>query len=194
MPARHHGLQAHQRAHFPGIVGQQADADGGADHQFLAADALAQGADTLITCGAPQSNHCRITLAAAVTDDFGNWTRDFTAGEALWGGTTDATSLPNAGISSFYRSIRRFKTRFGYPTISIKRADTVKFRSNAITLGGRNTHIRADICRIERSQQRAALYNVAFFKTYQRDLACKTGLHFSTLEALSDHLRSEVAS
>lgn len=34
--------------------------------EFLAADALAQGADTLITCGAPQSNHCRITLAAAV--------------------------------------------------------------------------------------------------------------------------------
>ena len=34
--------------------------------EFLVADALAQGADTLITCGAPQSNHCRITLAAAV--------------------------------------------------------------------------------------------------------------------------------
>ena len=33
--------------------------------EFLVADALAQGADTLITCGAPQSNHCRITLAAA---------------------------------------------------------------------------------------------------------------------------------
>ena len=32
--------------------------------EFLVADALAQGADTLITCGAPQSNHCRITLAA----------------------------------------------------------------------------------------------------------------------------------
>src|SRR5438874_2494999 len=36
--------------------------------EFLAADALAQGADTLITCGAPQSNHCRITLAAAVKE------------------------------------------------------------------------------------------------------------------------------
>jgi len=36
--------------------------------EFLAADALAQGADTLITCGAPQSNHCRITLAAAVLE------------------------------------------------------------------------------------------------------------------------------
>ena len=35
---------------------------------FLVADALAQGADTLITCGAPQSNHCRITLAAAVKE------------------------------------------------------------------------------------------------------------------------------
>ena len=36
--------------------------------EFLAGDALAQGADTLITCGAPQSNHCRITLAAAVKE------------------------------------------------------------------------------------------------------------------------------
>src|SRR6187549_684331 len=36
--------------------------------EFLVADALARGADTLITCGAPQSNHCRITLAAAVHD------------------------------------------------------------------------------------------------------------------------------
>jgi len=34
----------------------------------LVADALAQGADTLVTCGAPQSNHCRITLAAAVKE------------------------------------------------------------------------------------------------------------------------------
>lgn len=32
------------------------------------ADALAQGADTLITCGAVQSNHCRLTLAAAVVE------------------------------------------------------------------------------------------------------------------------------
>ena len=36
--------------------------------EFLAGDALAQGADTLITCGAPQSNHCRITLAAAARE------------------------------------------------------------------------------------------------------------------------------
>jgi D-cysteine desulfhydrase len=36
--------------------------------EFLMAEALAQGADTLITCGAPQSNHCRITLAAAVKE------------------------------------------------------------------------------------------------------------------------------
>src|SRR5215831_10052924 len=36
--------------------------------EFLAADALAQGCDTLITCGAPQSNHCRITLAAAIRE------------------------------------------------------------------------------------------------------------------------------
>jgi D-cysteine desulfhydrase len=33
--------------------------------EFLVADALAQGADTLVTCGAVQSNHCRLTLAAA---------------------------------------------------------------------------------------------------------------------------------
>ena len=33
--------------------------------EFLVADAFAQGADTLITCGAVQSNHCRLTLAAA---------------------------------------------------------------------------------------------------------------------------------
>jgi len=33
--------------------------------EFLMADALAQGADTIITCGAIQSNHCRLTLAAA---------------------------------------------------------------------------------------------------------------------------------
>jgi D-cysteine desulfhydrase len=33
--------------------------------EFLVADALANGADTLITCGAAQSNHCRLTLAAA---------------------------------------------------------------------------------------------------------------------------------
>jgi len=36
--------------------------------EFLVADALAQGADTLITCGAVQSNHCRLTLAAAVKE------------------------------------------------------------------------------------------------------------------------------
>jgi len=36
--------------------------------EFLVADALARGADTLITCGAPQSNHCRITLTAAVRE------------------------------------------------------------------------------------------------------------------------------
>src|SRR4051812_7535670 len=36
--------------------------------EFLIAEALAQGADTLVTCGAPQSNHCRITLHAAVKE------------------------------------------------------------------------------------------------------------------------------
>jgi D-cysteine desulfhydrase len=33
--------------------------------EFLAGDALAQGCDTLVTIGAPQSNHCRQTAAAA---------------------------------------------------------------------------------------------------------------------------------
>ncbi len=36
--------------------------------EFLVADALAAGADTLVTCGAPQSNHCRLTLAAAARE------------------------------------------------------------------------------------------------------------------------------
>jgi D-cysteine desulfhydrase len=36
--------------------------------EFLVGEALAQGADTLVTCGAPQSNHCRITLSAAVKE------------------------------------------------------------------------------------------------------------------------------
>ncbi len=33
--------------------------------EFVVAQALEEGADTLITCGAVQSNHCRLTLAAA---------------------------------------------------------------------------------------------------------------------------------
>jgi len=36
--------------------------------EFLVAEALAQGCDTLITVGAVQSNHCRLTLAAAVKE------------------------------------------------------------------------------------------------------------------------------
>lgn len=36
--------------------------------EFLMGEALAQGADTIVTCGAPQSNHCRITLAAAIRE------------------------------------------------------------------------------------------------------------------------------
>lgn len=35
---------------------------------FVIAEALAQGADTIITCGAVQSNHCRLTLAWAVKE------------------------------------------------------------------------------------------------------------------------------
>jgi D-cysteine desulfhydrase len=36
--------------------------------EFLIADALRKGADTIVTCGALQSNHCRLTLAAAVKE------------------------------------------------------------------------------------------------------------------------------
>jgi D-cysteine desulfhydrase len=36
--------------------------------EFLVADALARGADTLITVGAVQSNHCRLTAAAAAAE------------------------------------------------------------------------------------------------------------------------------
>lgn len=36
--------------------------------EFLMADALKQGADTIITTGAVQSNHCRLTLSAAVKE------------------------------------------------------------------------------------------------------------------------------
>ncbi|WP_233879545.1 D-cysteate sulfo-lyase [Virgibacillus halodenitrificans] len=36
--------------------------------EFLVADAMKKGADTLITCGAVQSNHCRLTLSAAVKE------------------------------------------------------------------------------------------------------------------------------
>ena len=37
--------------------------------EFLMADALKKGADTIITCGGIQSNHCRLTLAAAVKEN-----------------------------------------------------------------------------------------------------------------------------
>ncbi|MFN3584509.1 D-cysteine desulfhydrase [Phenylobacterium sp.] len=36
--------------------------------EFLVADAIAQGCDTLVTVGAVQSNHCRLTLAAAAKE------------------------------------------------------------------------------------------------------------------------------
>ena len=36
--------------------------------EFLVADALKRECDTLITCGAIQSNHCRLTLAAAAKE------------------------------------------------------------------------------------------------------------------------------
>lgn len=36
--------------------------------EFLMADAIAQGANVVITCGAVQSNHCRLTLAACAKE------------------------------------------------------------------------------------------------------------------------------
>lgn len=36
--------------------------------EFVVAEALEKGADTLITCGSVQSNHCRLTLAAAIRE------------------------------------------------------------------------------------------------------------------------------
>lgn len=36
--------------------------------EFVMADALKQGADTIVTCGAVQSNHCRLTLSACVKE------------------------------------------------------------------------------------------------------------------------------
>ncbi|WP_166825975.1 D-cysteine desulfhydrase family protein [Brevibacterium limosum] len=39
--------------------------------EFLIADALNQGADTLITAGGVQSNHCRLTLSAARVEGLG---------------------------------------------------------------------------------------------------------------------------
>lgn len=36
--------------------------------EFLVAEAIEQGCDTLITCGGIQSNHCRLTLAVAIKE------------------------------------------------------------------------------------------------------------------------------
>jgi D-cysteine desulfhydrase len=54
--------------------------------EYLVADAIAQGADTLITVGAVQSNHCRLTLAAAAAEGMGEASRP-----KMWG-----ASPPNA--------------------------------------------------------------------------------------------------
>ena len=37
--------------------------------EFIMADAIQKGADTIITAGAPQSNHCRLTLAASIKEN-----------------------------------------------------------------------------------------------------------------------------
>jgi D-cysteine desulfhydrase len=36
--------------------------------EYVMADALKSGADTIITCGAVQSNHCRLTLSACIKE------------------------------------------------------------------------------------------------------------------------------
>ena len=41
--------------------------------EFVIADALSQGCDTIITCGAVQSNHCRLPLAAAKKEGLRCW-------------------------------------------------------------------------------------------------------------------------
>ena len=37
--------------------------------EFTMADALSKGANTIITCGAVQSNHCRLTLSACIKEN-----------------------------------------------------------------------------------------------------------------------------
>jgi len=62
--------------------------------EFLMADALAKGADTIITCGAVQSNHCRLTLALPLPK----------VSSAIWSSSrespTATTSTPAATTSS----------------------------------------------------------------------------------------------
>ncbi|MBY0568430.1 MAG: D-cysteine desulfhydrase [Hyphomonadaceae bacterium] len=77
--------------------------------EFLVADALAQGADTLITVGAPQSNHCRLTLAAAAKEGLkcrlvleqripGSYNADATGNNFLFGLLgAEAIDVVNAG-------------------------------------------------------------------------------------------------
>jgi D-cysteine desulfhydrase len=71
----HHLMRLSQTLGGPGIYMKRDDllglAAGGnkiRKLEFVVADAIAQGADTLITCGAVQSNHCRLTLATAVRE------------------------------------------------------------------------------------------------------------------------------
>ena len=77
--------------------------------EFLVADALAQGADTLITVGAPQSNHCRLTLAATAKEGLkcrlvleqripGSYNADATGNNFLFGLLgAEAIDVVNAG-------------------------------------------------------------------------------------------------
>ncbi|MBN1440224.1 MAG: D-cysteine desulfhydrase family protein [Anaerolineales bacterium] len=83
--------------------------------EFLCADALRAGADTLITTGAPQSNHCRQTAAAAAAlglrcvlvlagspqpADTGNLLLDALVGAELrWAGDTERDSALHEAYS-----------------------------------------------------------------------------------------------
>ena len=75
--------------------------------EFLMADALAEGADTILTCGAVQSNHCRLTLAAAVKEGLkcqlvleervpGSYSKDASGNNYLFNllGVEDVTVVP----------------------------------------------------------------------------------------------------
>ena len=78
--------------------------------EFLVGQALEQGADTLVTAGAAQSNHCRQTAAAAVKAGQGLHSNENPGGSAVRRGgrdfrkALDATAaLPHSvGVPGFF--------------------------------------------------------------------------------------------
>jgi L-cysteate sulfo-lyase len=71
--------------------------------EFLVADALAQGADTLVTTGAAQSNHCRQTAAAAVQAGL--------ACHLVLGGTPPAQASGNLLLDQLFDAQLHWTTR-----------------------------------------------------------------------------------